>query len=363
MVTSDSEAISDCDLSKTEEIKPKKKMTSTSETAENYDKIKQESRKLLEVKKNKVPPLKNQIPEDTKKKSNKPSSDKPSSDKPSSGSGSGGNNCRKIDLEIKRNNKVYVYFNKLVYLEADEDKMTKNDKPLVYETNIKDRKQSAELTDDCYKILAWFEAKPKTQDCKAYRDNQMVEWLLLESSNKVIFRYSLMTELKKYFELFDIFKSNPLPCNLYLCVEFDYEAPEKDAYPRLILISYSPSESFGERSYPSIKVKALHEKAKSFGSITKQCETKVKAKPKAKVKAKVIINPIINTNDIINDCETEQVKQIEKAELEAELKAELEAKGEVEDDVTKTVNLLDLTINTDDNDENSKETEEPKLDD
>ena len=46
-------------------------------------------------------------------------------------------------MEITRNNKEYVSFNNLVYLEANPDNMKENDTPLVYDINVKDRKQSA----------------------------------------------------------------------------------------------------------------------------------------------------------------------------------------------------------------------------
>ena len=51
MATSVSDAISDYDLANTEEPKKTKKLRSASQTLENYDTIKKESKKLIEPKK------------------------------------------------------------------------------------------------------------------------------------------------------------------------------------------------------------------------------------------------------------------------------------------------------------------------
>ena len=128
MATSDSDAICDCDLAKTEEPKQTIKLISASQTLENYDTIKKESKKLIETKKSNVPPPKNQISEELKKKSVKPSSDKPSSVKPSS---------KKPEMIIKRNDKEYILINNLIYLEMDPEKLTINDRPIVYNIDIK----------------------------------------------------------------------------------------------------------------------------------------------------------------------------------------------------------------------------------
>ena len=81
----------------------------------------------------------------------------------------------------------------------DPWKLTVNDTPIVNNIDVKNRKNSAELRDDCDKILAWYEAAPRTLDSIAFQQNQMVEWLLLESPDQEIFRDRLIPDMKRFF--------------------------------------------------------------------------------------------------------------------------------------------------------------------
>ena len=129
----------------------------------------------------------------------------------------------------------------------------------------------------------------------------MVEWLLLESPDRELFRYSLIPEMKKVFDKFSALKSNPLPHNMYLALEFDYDNPVITAFPSRILISFAPSEMFRGNIY-STRVIAFMEKVSQIGfTAIDACNLK--------------------RNDIINQCENEYVSPVLKAELNAELNA------------------------------------------
>ena len=149
---------------------------------------------------------------------------------------------------------------------------------------------------------------------KQYQEHLIVElsnimkwlWLLLESPDREIFRYSLIPEMKKFFDKFSALKSNPLPHNMYLALEFDYANPVITAFPSRGLISFEPSEMFRDNIY-STRVKALMEKVSQIGfRPTDACN--------------------LNRNHIINQCENEYVSQVLSAELNAELNAESKSK-------------------------------------